>query len=130
MTLHAFRAFPYYWSMDPTECTWCLKACCDVNWPRSVKPCPRSKVSNSVGAEIYVRTGLDRLEVTSELFESPYSIVFDQAKDRLHTIKAVMVATLGPDHARGGGLGGNALQERGKPHRPTCGRLPCEVTSS
>ena len=39
--------------------------------------------------------GLDALEVTEEVFESPASIVFDEAENRLHTIKAVMVATLG-----------------------------------
>jgi ornithine carbamoyltransferase len=48
-----------------------------------------------VGAEIHARTGLDSLEVTHEVFESPHSIVFDQAENRMHTIKAVMVATLG-----------------------------------
>ena len=40
-------------------------------------------------------TGLDALEVTDEVFESEHSIVFDQAENRMHTIKAVMVATLG-----------------------------------
>jgi len=48
-----------------------------------------------VGEEIFEHTGLDALEVTDEVFESPYSIVFDQAENRMHTIKAVMVATLG-----------------------------------
>jgi ornithine carbamoyltransferase len=48
-----------------------------------------------VGEEIYEKTGLDGLEVTEEVFESPRSIVFDQAENRMHTIKAVMVATLG-----------------------------------
>jgi ornithine carbamoyltransferase len=48
-----------------------------------------------VGEEIYQKTGLDGLEVTEEVFESPRSIVFDQAENRVHTIKAVMVATLG-----------------------------------
>jgi ornithine carbamoyltransferase len=48
-----------------------------------------------VGEEIYEHTGLEALEVTEEVFESPYSIVFDQAENRMHTIKAVMVATLG-----------------------------------
>lgn len=48
-----------------------------------------------VGEEIYQKTGLDGLEVTEEVFESPHSIVFDQAENRVHTIKAVMVATLG-----------------------------------
>lgn len=49
----------------------------------------------SVGAEIKAEFGLDAMEVTEEVFESPASIVFDQAENRLHTIKAVLVATLG-----------------------------------
>jgi len=49
----------------------------------------------TVGEEIFQTYGLDGLEVTDEVFESGYSIVFDQAENRLHTIKAVMVATLG-----------------------------------
>lgn len=48
-----------------------------------------------VGEEIFKKFGLDGMEVTEEVFESPASIVFDQAENRLHTIKAVMVATLG-----------------------------------
>jgi ornithine carbamoyltransferase len=48
-----------------------------------------------VGAEIYRDYGLDALEVSNEVFESERSIVFDQAENRLHTIKAVMVATIG-----------------------------------
>jgi ornithine carbamoyltransferase len=48
-----------------------------------------------VGEEIYQKSGMDGLEVTEEVFESPRSIVFDQAENRMHTIKAVMVATLG-----------------------------------
>jgi ornithine carbamoyltransferase len=48
-----------------------------------------------VGEEIYQKFGLEGLEVTEEVFESEHSIVFDQAENRLHTIKAVMVATLG-----------------------------------
>lgn len=47
-----------------------------------------------VGAEVCERHGLDGLEVTGEVFESPASIVFDQAENRLHTIKAIMVATM------------------------------------
>jgi len=48
-----------------------------------------------VGEEIYQKFGLDGLEVTEEVFESPASVVFDEAENRVHTIKAVMVATLG-----------------------------------
>jgi ornithine carbamoyltransferase len=48
-----------------------------------------------VGKDIYERFGLDGMEVTEEVFESERSIVFDQAENRMHTIKAVMVATLG-----------------------------------
>lgn len=48
-----------------------------------------------LGKEIYEKYGLEALEVTDEVFESRASIVFDQAENRLHTIKAVMVATLG-----------------------------------
>ena len=49
----------------------------------------------TVGEQIYQQFGLDGLEVTDDVFESPHSIVFDQAENRLHTIKAVLVATLG-----------------------------------
>jgi len=48
-----------------------------------------------VGEEIFQKFGLDGMEVTEEVFESEASIVFDEAENRLHTIKAVMVATLG-----------------------------------
>ena len=51
--------------------------------------------NTAVGREIYEKTGLEALEVTGEVFESPHSIVFDQAENRMHTIKAIMVATLG-----------------------------------
>jgi ornithine carbamoyltransferase len=49
----------------------------------------------AVGEEIHRRTGLEALEVTEEVFESDASIVFDEAENRMHTIKAVLVATLG-----------------------------------
>ena len=48
----------------------------------------------TVGEDIFQKYGLDGMEVTEEVFESKHSIVFDQAENRLHTIKAVMVATL------------------------------------
>lgn len=49
----------------------------------------------AVGEDIFQKFGLDGMEVTEEVFESPASIVFDEAENRIHTIKAVMVATLG-----------------------------------
>lgn len=49
----------------------------------------------TIGEDIFQKFGVDALEVTEEVFESPASIVFDEAENRLHTIKAVMVATLG-----------------------------------
>ena len=48
-----------------------------------------------VGEDIFQKFGLDGMEVTEDVFESEHSIVFDEAENRLHTIKAVMVATLG-----------------------------------
>ena len=48
-----------------------------------------------VGEEMFEKFGLDGMEVTDEVFESEQSIVFDQAENRVHTIKAVLVATLG-----------------------------------
>ncbi|MFI9823302.1 ornithine carbamoyltransferase [Streptomyces sp. NPDC052013] len=48
-----------------------------------------------VAREVYETHGLDSLEVTDEVFESPHSVVFDEAENRMHTIKAVLVATLG-----------------------------------
>ncbi len=48
-----------------------------------------------VGDEIHKKFGLPAMEVTDDVFESPASIVFDEAENRVHTIKAVMVATLG-----------------------------------
>ncbi len=48
-----------------------------------------------MGEDIYKKFGLEAMEVTDEVFESPASVVFDQAENRVHTIKAVMVATLG-----------------------------------
>ena len=83
----------------------------------------------TVGEQIYQEFGVDCMEVSEEVFESPASVVFDQAENRMHTIKAVMVATLG---GLGAGstevtrqrrwrccvvvaLGGNALLQAGQP---------------
>jgi ornithine carbamoyltransferase len=49
----------------------------------------------TVGKEMQAEFGIDAMEVTEDVFESPASIVFDQAENRMHTIKAVLVATLG-----------------------------------
>ncbi|MFJ3336576.1 ornithine carbamoyltransferase [Streptomyces sp. NPDC086766] len=51
-------------------------------------------LGTKVGRDIHERHGLDSLEVTDEVFESAHSVVFDEAENRLHTIKAVLVATL------------------------------------
>jgi ornithine carbamoyltransferase len=52
--------------------------------------------NTTIGREVMGRTGMtDGLEVTNEVFQSPASIVFDQAENRLHTIKAILVATIG-----------------------------------
>lgn len=52
-------------------------------------------LGTSIGREIQERHGLTSLEVTDEVFESAHSVVFDEAENRMHTIKALMVATLG-----------------------------------
>ena len=51
-------------------------------------------VKTSIGAEIFAKFGIDCMEVTDEVFESAQSIVFDEAENRMHTIKAVMAASL------------------------------------
>ena len=52
-------------------------------------------LETKAGRDVYEQFGLDGIEVTEDVFESPNSIVFDEAENRMHTIKAVMVATLG-----------------------------------
>lgn len=52
-------------------------------------------LETQVGRDVFEQFGLDGVEVTEDVFESPASIVFDEAENRMHTIKAVMVATLG-----------------------------------
>ena len=51
-------------------------------------------LNTTIGKNIYEKFGIDCMEVTDEVFESPASIVFDEAENRMHTIKAVMAATL------------------------------------
>jgi ornithine carbamoyltransferase len=51
-------------------------------------------LNTKIGKEIYEKFGIDCMEVTNEVFESKASIVFDEAENRMHTIKAVMAATL------------------------------------
>ncbi|QEK13279.1 ornithine carbamoyltransferase [Crassaminicella thermophila] len=51
-------------------------------------------LETKVGKEIYEKYGLKEMEVTDEVFQSKYSVVFDEAENRLHTIKAIMVATM------------------------------------
>ena len=52
-------------------------------------------LNTKIGKEIHEKFGLDCMEVTDEVFESGHSVVFDEAENRMHTIKAVMAATLG-----------------------------------
>lgn len=53
------------------------------------------ELNTSVGRQIYDKFGISEMEVTDEVFRSSQSIVFDEAENRMHTIKAVMAATLG-----------------------------------
>ncbi len=55
-------------------------------------------LNTTVGQEIFQKFGIAEMEVTDDVFESPASVVFDEAENRLHTIKAVMVATLGGEY--------------------------------
>ena len=48
-----------------------------------------------IGRDVHEKFGLEEIEVTNEVFEGPQSVVFDEAENRMHTIKAVMLATLG-----------------------------------
>ena len=52
-------------------------------------------LNTKIGKEIYEKFGLTAMEVTDDVFESKQSVVFDEAENRMHTIKAVMAATLG-----------------------------------
>ena len=78
-------------------------------------------LGTKVGREIHELHGLDSLEVTDEVFESAHSVVFDEAENRLHTIKAVLVATLRwPDaggRLRGRGAAAARHRRQPEPHR-------------
>ncbi len=52
-------------------------------------------LNTAIGRDVYEKFGLKEIEVTDEVFEGPQSVVFDEAENRMHTIKAVMLATLG-----------------------------------
>ncbi len=52
-------------------------------------------LGTTIGQKIHQQYGITAMEVTDEVFEGPQSIVFDEAENRMHTIKAVMAATLG-----------------------------------
>ena len=52
-------------------------------------------LNTKIGKEIYAKFGLEAMEVTDEVFESSQSVVFDEAENRMHTIKAVIAATMG-----------------------------------
>ena len=79
---------PYQISMDVIRATGSAS-------PKVMHRLPASHDHRTVlGREILEQTGMAALEMTDEVFESPYSIVFDQAENRVHTIKAVLVATL------------------------------------
>ena len=54
-------------------------------------------LKTEIGRQIFEKFGIDCMEVTDEVFEGPQSIVFDEAENRMHTLKAVMAATLVPD---------------------------------
>ena len=51
-------------------------------------------LNTTIGKQIFDKFGIDCMEVTDQVFEGPQSIVFDEAENRMHTIKAVMAATL------------------------------------
>ena len=57
-------------------------------------------LDTKIGKEIHEKFGLDAMEVTDEVFESAQSVVFDEAENRMHTIKAVIAATMGLEHEK------------------------------
>src|SRR5579862_9667614 len=72
-----------------------------IGWTLVTAEVSRAPANDGLFPAAFARTdhnkrGLDALEVTDEVFESPASVVFDEAENRMHTIKALMIATLGP----------------------------------
>ena len=66
--------------------------------PSSFTACPLfHDLDTEIGKEMGEKYGITEMEVTDEVFESPQSVVFDEAENRMHTIKAVMAATLGAE---------------------------------
>ena len=61
----------------------------------SLPSCRFHDLNTKVGKEIFDKFGIKEMEVTDEVFRSRYSKVFDEAENRMHTIKAVMCATIG-----------------------------------
>jgi ornithine carbamoyltransferase len=51
-------------------------------------------LDTTIGKQIYEKFGLTEMEVTDEIFESKHSVVFDEAENRMHSIKAIMYATM------------------------------------
>ena len=52
-------------------------------------------LKTTIGREVHDKFGLEEIEVTNDVFESDWSVVFDEAENRMHSIKAIMLATLG-----------------------------------
>jgi ornithine carbamoyltransferase len=82
--------------LTPYRVTDAVMAACDNSYAKFMHCLPAfHDASTAVGADIERRFGISCMEVTDEVFESPASIVFAQAENRMHTIKAILVATLG-----------------------------------
>ena len=66
----------------------------NIQAKKSKTDAARAKVFTKIGKEIHDKFGISEMEVTDEVFESAQSKVMDEAENRLHTIKAVMYATM------------------------------------
>ena len=72
--------------------------CAKINLGLNITACRADgfhDLETAVGREIFDKYGLKEMEASDEVFRSKHSVVFDEAENRMHTIKAVMVATLG-----------------------------------